>query len=366
MISRRAMIAAAASVPLMACHGALAALPREMIPPDKRKTPDEALELLREGNRGYAAGDAAERDKSERRRLALLPSQSPFAALVCCSDSRVPPELLFGRGLGELFVIRNAGNTVDTVAMGSIEYAVAVLRVPLIVVLGHQFWRCGGCRAVGGPEGDQLSRIDRPDDRADHPRRAPGTAGRRNESARSIDKAQCVADRKRASSCVGADADDADRRKDPAHRRRHLQLSKRARSTSSTWPGHSRSSSRSHLACCPGGAGAPIRALHHLGGDSARVGLIWSGCSLVHARKAALISGVQRWSIWPGVKRCSRSIWRPKASRIAIYSAPFTTFSLHDRGNRHHALAFGQDQVARQHRRAAECPIRAVDAEHLH
>ena len=69
-----------------------------------------------------------------------------MAVLVSCSDSRVPPELLFGRGLGELFIVRNAGNTVDTVAQGSIEYAVAELGVPLIVVLGHE--RCGAVDAA--------------------------------------------------------------------------------------------------------------------------------------------------------------------------------------------------------------------------
>ncbi len=66
--------------------------------------------------------------------------------LVGCSDSRVPPELLFGRGLGELFIVRNAGNTVDTAALGSIEYAVGVLGVPLLVVLGHE--RCGAVDAA--------------------------------------------------------------------------------------------------------------------------------------------------------------------------------------------------------------------------
>ena len=146
MISRRAMIAAATAVPLISCFGARDARSQEMVPPDSGKTPDGALELLREGNRVYATGTAAERDKSEQRRLALLPSQSPVAAVVCCSDSRVPPELLFGRGLGEFFVIRNAGNTVDTAAMGSIEYGVAVLKVPLVLVLGHQ--RCGAVDAA--------------------------------------------------------------------------------------------------------------------------------------------------------------------------------------------------------------------------
>ena len=63
-----------------------------------------------------------------------------------CSDSRVPPELLFGRGLGELFIVRNTGNTVDAVAQGSIEYAVLQLGIPLIVVLGHE--RCGAVEAA--------------------------------------------------------------------------------------------------------------------------------------------------------------------------------------------------------------------------
>ena len=83
---------------------------------------------------------------TQQRRLDLASSQEPFAAYVTCSDSRVPPELLFGRGLGELFIIRNAGNTVDTVALGSIEYAVAVLSVPLVVVMGHE--RCGAVDAA--------------------------------------------------------------------------------------------------------------------------------------------------------------------------------------------------------------------------
>lgn len=118
----------------------------EMEPLPKPITPEAALEMLREGNRNFAAGKTPDRDKSEERRQALTEGQSPFATLVCCSDSRVPPELLFGRGLGELFVVRNAGNVVDTVAMGSIEYAVAVLKSPLIVVLGHQ--KCGAVDAA--------------------------------------------------------------------------------------------------------------------------------------------------------------------------------------------------------------------------
>lgn len=106
-------------------------------------TPDEALDMLKQGNADFLADRPYGAPVGNRRRLELATGQAPFAAYVSCSDSRVPPELLFGRGLGELFIIRNAGNTVDTVAMGSIEYAVAVLGVPLVVVMGH-----GSCGAV--------------------------------------------------------------------------------------------------------------------------------------------------------------------------------------------------------------------------
>lgn len=109
-------------------------------------TPDEALAFLRRGNEAFLAGRAPPIDLSPERRLALAKGQSPFCAYVSCSDSRVPPELLFGRGLGELFIVRNAGNTVDAAAMGSLEFAVTVLGVPLIVVMGHE--SCGAVQAA--------------------------------------------------------------------------------------------------------------------------------------------------------------------------------------------------------------------------
>lgn len=109
-------------------------------------TPDQALALLEQGNAAFLRGENRTDLSNAQRRLELAKGQAPFAAYVTCSDSRVPPELLFGRGLGELFIIRNAGNTVDTVALGSIEYAVAVLKVPLVVVMGHE--RCGAVEAA--------------------------------------------------------------------------------------------------------------------------------------------------------------------------------------------------------------------------
>lgn len=108
--------------------------------------PDEALELLVEGNRDFTNDVPTAPPIGRGRRMEIAKGQAPFAAYVSCSDSRVSPEILFGRGLGELFIVRNAGNTVDTVALGSIEFAVAVLGVPLIVVMGHE--ACGAVKAA--------------------------------------------------------------------------------------------------------------------------------------------------------------------------------------------------------------------------
>lgn len=109
-------------------------------------SPDEALALLKKGNEEFTSEMPYHGEADRKRRVAIAASQKPFAVLVGCSDSRVPPELLFGRGLGELFIIRVAGNTVDMAGLGSIQYAVSALGVPLIVVLGHE--RCGAVAAA--------------------------------------------------------------------------------------------------------------------------------------------------------------------------------------------------------------------------
>ena len=106
-------------------------------------TPDQALALLKEGNARFVADTPVHGAQDRAQRLAIARGQAPFAVVVGCSDSRVPPELLFDRGLGELFIVRNAGNTA---ALGSIQYAVAELGIPLIVVLGHE--RCGAVQAA--------------------------------------------------------------------------------------------------------------------------------------------------------------------------------------------------------------------------
>ena len=105
---------------------------------------EEALEKLIAGNKRYIAAKQAHPRQTEADRQALSSGQSPFAIILTCSDSRVPPEIIFDQGLGDLFVIRVAGNIVDDVGLGSIEYAAAHLHTPLLVVLGHSH-----CGAVG-------------------------------------------------------------------------------------------------------------------------------------------------------------------------------------------------------------------------
>jgi len=109
-------------------------------------TADQALAKLKDGNARFVAENAECVDKLSERRHEIAGGQTPFAVVVSCSDSRVPPELVFACGLGDLFVIRDAGNTVDTVGMGSLQYAVSHLGVPLVVVLGHE--RCGAVAAA--------------------------------------------------------------------------------------------------------------------------------------------------------------------------------------------------------------------------
>ncbi len=112
----------------------------------------EALDMLREGNARYVAGAAQKPNQDRQRRsLTAWQGQQPFAAVLACSDSRVPVELLFDRGIGDIFVVRVAGNVAGPTEMGSIEYAVEHLGTSLFVVLGHT--RCGAVTAVAKGEG---------------------------------------------------------------------------------------------------------------------------------------------------------------------------------------------------------------------
>jgi carbonic anhydrase len=111
-----------------------------------RPTPQKAWDEMRRGNARFVAGEPRHPRQDVDRRHELAHVQNPRAALFGCSDSRLAAEIIFDKGLGDLFVIRNAGQVVSDSVVGSIEYAVAVLDVPLIVVLGHD--ECGAVRAA--------------------------------------------------------------------------------------------------------------------------------------------------------------------------------------------------------------------------
>jgi carbonic anhydrase len=114
------------------------------------------LEKLMAGNARFCAGAPSKMDASKERRMEISKGQHPVAIVLSCSDSRVPPEIVFDQGLGEVFVVRVAGNVVDDVGLGSIEYGVEHLHTPLLVVLGHS--KCGAVTAAldaqGEPEGN--------------------------------------------------------------------------------------------------------------------------------------------------------------------------------------------------------------------
>jgi carbonic anhydrase len=109
-------------------------------------TPAAALTDLLAGNQRYLDGRIDEVRRMAERRVAVAGHQEPFATVVCCSDSRVPPEIIFDAGLGDLFVIRTAGHVVDAAGLSSIEYAADHLHTPIILVLGHK--ACGAVTAA--------------------------------------------------------------------------------------------------------------------------------------------------------------------------------------------------------------------------
>ena len=114
--------------------------------PDKL-TPDQALTQLLRGNERFVAGWPDHPNQSARRRREVFEAgQQPYAIILSCADSRVPPEIIFDQGLGDLFVIRVAGNVLDDVILGTIEYAVEHLHTPLVMVLGHD--KCGAVTAA--------------------------------------------------------------------------------------------------------------------------------------------------------------------------------------------------------------------------
>jgi len=147
-VDRRGVLAlAAVGLPATLAGMSVAAPTAVAAQTEAPTTPDEALAALKKGNARYVAAPELCVPKLSKQRARVTTGQAPWATVVACADSRVPPELIFGGlGLGELFVARNAGNLVDTAAIGTVEYGAAVLGSPLIVVLGHS--QCGAVEAA--------------------------------------------------------------------------------------------------------------------------------------------------------------------------------------------------------------------------
>ncbi|MBS1953146.1 MAG: carbonic anhydrase [Cyanobacteria bacterium SZAS-4] len=110
-------------------------------------TPDASIQALKDGNTRYINGKSIHpRIDADRRKMTALEGQTPISAILGCADSRVPPEIIFDQGFADLFVVRVAGNVCAVPEIASIEYAVAVLKVPSIVVIGHT--KCGAVDAA--------------------------------------------------------------------------------------------------------------------------------------------------------------------------------------------------------------------------
>jgi carbonic anhydrase len=117
----------------------------------------EALQKLLEGNKRYIGATMSYPNQTKQRRTELLQGQFPFAVVLGCADSRIPPEILFDQGIGDIFVIRVAGNITSPEVIGSIEYAVEHLSVPLVMVMGHE-----SCGAVGATVDAVANNVDVP------------------------------------------------------------------------------------------------------------------------------------------------------------------------------------------------------------
>ncbi len=109
-------------------------------------TPALAWRRLREGNERFVSGETSHPNQDASRRSSLVENQHPFAVIFGCSDSRLAAEIIFDVGLGDVFVVRTAGQVIDDAVLGSLEYSVGVLGVPLIAVLGHD--SCGAVSAT--------------------------------------------------------------------------------------------------------------------------------------------------------------------------------------------------------------------------
>ena len=153
--SRRQLLASVGATGLVVSSPFASEPPAEQPLP---KNPSEALARLKAGNARFAAGTTRHAHESADWRKHLAAGQTPFATILGCSDSRVPIELVFDQGFGDLFVIRVAGNVVADDVLGSVAYAALHLRTPLFVVLGHS-----GCGAVTAALDEKLNKLREPE-----------------------------------------------------------------------------------------------------------------------------------------------------------------------------------------------------------
>ncbi len=124
-------------------------MPASVVKVEEVQTPESAYANLIRGNERFITGNAKGEHRDAERRRELASVQKPFAIVLSCSDSRVPPELIFDQGLGDLFTIRVAGNVLGSAQVASIEYAVEHLGAKLILVMGHE--SCGAIKAALEP-----------------------------------------------------------------------------------------------------------------------------------------------------------------------------------------------------------------------
>lgn len=114
--------------------------------PEKRPTAEEALQILLDGNKRFISGKLEHPNHCQESRQAVANGQAPIATVLTCADSRVPPVDIFDQGIGDIFVVRVAGNIIGMHSLGSIEYAVKHLQTPLVIVMAHSC--CGAVGAV--------------------------------------------------------------------------------------------------------------------------------------------------------------------------------------------------------------------------
>ena len=146
ILARSLILLAIASLSLATTRAVIAAVHAPTMPPA------QALQLLLDGNERFVAGKPEHPNQTPERRAEVAKGQHPFAAVLACSDSRTPPEVIFDRGLGDIFTVRVAGNVADKVVIESLDYSVKHLGVRVVMVLGHR--RCGAViAAVEGHEG---------------------------------------------------------------------------------------------------------------------------------------------------------------------------------------------------------------------